>query len=248
MNRLSYTCAALLSVAGCVAMSGCDTKAPGGDIVAKPASAPQTTPAPAPKSDPLPPKTDLDRSKLPASLKTDAYAYYGLSYPKPLDMEITSSDARAGVLTGSMAIRMTDVKADSATFSVEATGSLHDRIGDEVVALKPDGVYVVSSDMEKFTKPQLDLPTGFVAGKPWSVDSTVEMAQGKMRQVLKSSCKGSRNVKIGDTTYPALYVVGEGTYTGAGISARVVMREWFVKDIGVVKMELVQTPKGKPPV
>ena len=181
-----------------------------------------------------------------ANLQTDAYHYFSLSYGKPLDMEMTTKPDN-GVLTGSMATRMTQVAKARATFIVETTGALNDRVGNERVVLKPDGVYAVSSDKEKLTKPQLELPTGFISGKAWFVDSTVVAPAGKVRQQIKYSCAGTQTIKIGATTYSAMCIVGVGKFSGA-VSAHVVTREWLVKDIGTVKMEMVQTSKGKPPV
>ncbi|MHB8634850.1 MAG: hypothetical protein ACYC96_00085 [Fimbriimonadaceae bacterium] len=248
MNSARQLCSGLLALAAFALCSGCDSKAPGANFASKPPASVQPTPADPQKPTPPPPKVDLDRTKLPVNLQTDAYRYYGLSCTKPLDMEVTSTSPAVGILTGSMSARMTQVDKSGATFAVETTGTLNDRFGNETVALKPDGIYIVSSDKEQLSKPQLDLPTGFSTGKPWTVDATVGSDEGKLRQKVTSACKGARTVKIGDTTYPALYVVGEGTYSGPALSAHVVTRQWFVKDIGVVRMELVQTPKGKPPV
>ena len=249
MNRHSHVFSGVAVFVTALTVYGCDSKAPGADIVAKPpAKVPISPPTPPKTQPPAEPKTDLDRSKVPTSLQSDAYHYYSLSNTKSLDMEMTTKPDSAGVVTGSMSARMTQVDKDGATFIVETTGSLNAQFGSETVALKPTGLWAVSSDREKLYKPQLELPTGFSSGKPWTVDSMAGTDKGKIRQNVTYSCKGERSIKIGDTSYTALYVEGEGTFTGPGLSSRVVMKEWFVKDIGNVKMELVQTPKGKPPV
>jgi len=247
MNKTKAGAVTVFATAIVMALAGCDSKAPGGDIVAKPQATAKTDPLPAPKQEPPPaPKTDIDRSKVPAELQTDAYRYYGLSNPKPLDMELNLKKDNT-VLTGATSARMTQVDKSGASFAVETTGSLHETIGDGVVSLKPDGVYEVSSEKEKIDHPMLALPTGVEKGKTWSIDSKVEANARTEREQMTFKSQGIQSLTIGKTTYQALYVVGKGKLTGDA-RGPITMRQWFVKDIGMVKMEMVQTEKGKPPV
>ena len=249
MNRHSHAFSGVAVIVTALTVYGCDSKAPGADIVARPPARAPIGPSTPPKTQPpAEPKTDLDRTTLPASLQTDAYRYYGLSYGKPLDMEMRLKPD-AGVLTGALSYRMSKVDKDRATFVMETTGSLNDKLGTETLELRADGLYSISSNMMKLASPQLELPTGLATDKTWPVDSTAESASGKVRQRMTFSCKGPQDLKIGGKTYTTLYVVGVGTVSMGGQQSKVTFKEWFVKDIGMVKMEEIgQTIKGKPSV
>ncbi len=253
MNRINSAGAGFL-LGGVVLLSiGCDSKVPDSNFAVK-------TPSPAKGGDagkpepgskstpetPPAPKTDIDRSKVPAELQTDAYRYYGLSNTKPLDMEFTKMPEKS-ILTGATTARMTKVDKGSATFAVETTGSLHETQGDGTVTLKPDGVWEDTSDKLKVDRPMLALPTGVEKGKSWKVDSTFTLDSRTAHEKMNFKSEGFKPVTIDKQTHNALYVVGTGTLTG-GSEGPVTIREWFVKDIGMVKMELVQTDKGKAPV
>jgi len=249
MNRYRQLFAGFAATTTALIVYGCDSKAPGADIVEKPPAKVNSSPPTPPKIEaPAVPKTDLDRSKLPASLNTDAYHYYGLSSSKPLDMEMTLKP-NSGIVTGSLSYRMSQVDQDSATFVMETTGALNEKLGNETLKLKPGGLSSVSSSLMKLSSPELELPTGLTSGKSWRVDSTAESNSGKVRQQMKFLCEGPQNLKIGAKTYQALYVIGVGTVSLGAQKSHVTMKEWFVKDIGTVKMEEIgQTPKGKPSV
>ncbi len=197
-----------------------------------------------------PPKPELDRNTIPASLLTDAYKYYGLGNPKPMDIEIKVKPEDK-VYTGTTIAHLNKVDKDGATFSAETTGSFHDLLGDDVAVLKPDGVYQVTSDKMTVSTPMLELPAKIDAGVKWKVDSVVSSNEQKSNFKLSFTSLGIKPVTLDGVSYQALNVVGEGTISVPGskpVVYGVSEKEWFVKDIGMVRSEIVRTLKGKPTV
>lgn len=253
MKRSAFVASGFLSLA--LGVAGCDSKVPNSDISPKLASKTDaksdatkdsaSNSSDATKLEAI--KPSIDRNQIPSALHTDAFRYYGLSNDKPLDMEVTTKPDK-GVFTGSVKSRLTKVVKEKATFVEDRTGSLSDVFGSDTLEVRPDGVYAVASDKEQIDKPQLELPTGFVNGKPWKIDSLAKVGAQKVRQKMTFSCTGPDSVTIAGKTYPAMLVVGNGSFITDGKPAKVSMRQWFVRDIGNVKVEMVQTTKGSSPV
>lgn len=241
---------------------GCTPKAPDTDVAKlTPQSPPETKPTPPP---PVPPKTDLDRNKIPAALAGDAYHYYGLSSSKPIRLKMTQQPLGT-ITTGTLTNRLVKVKGDRAEFVADSTGDISQLLGNSNVELRPDGVYELTSAKITVNAPVLTLPNHLTTGKTWTNDTKLEMSGQTFHQHLDFVCRGVKSIKSGGKTYSALCVEGNGRFienspaADAGVAKKAKAKPtvkvqkideklWYVKDIGLVRFEIMQTQKGQKPV
>ena len=189
-----------------------------------------------PNWSPAEPKTDIDR-EVPVALQTDAYRYSGLNYTKPLDMELMKKPDKASY-TGTWTTRMTHVDNSGASFRGSTHRNLNDQLGNETYEPLDRTALLVSSDKEQLQNPNSSFPPD---SRPVNHGVWIRLARPPMGQFARRSCPRARDTgpsRLGATTYDALYVEGAGPFEGAGVTSHVVEKEWLVKDIGVVKMEM----------
>jgi hypothetical protein len=206
-----------------------------------PSATTETAPAPAEPGAPTP----VALSELPDALKTDAYEYYGLGNTKPMDLERTVA-GQADVVTGSQRFWLKEVKDGKATFVVERTGGFAS-VGDSELSLEPDGLYAMSSTIGKITPHQLELPAKLDVGTSWTSETKLEEANGiSLEQKATNKVVKMEKVSTKAGDYDALLVESSGPAKINGESMEMRTKAWFVKGLGAVKMEIVQTPKTGP--
>ena len=178
-----------------------------------------------------------DISALPAELKNEAYEYYGLANAgKPMDMEIVRSTDPA-VLTGTQTVRLDEIKDGKATFKFERTGGL-DMIGAESIVLTKEGVYLVDAGLADIKEPQLELSSKLTPGSTWTSQLNVP---GKMELKNVYTVKGVVDFKTKKGPRKGLLVVATGKGTIQGKAVTITSKEYYVKGVGGVKAEVVNT-------
>ncbi|MGV3617583.1 MAG: hypothetical protein ACO1SV_19840 [Fimbriimonas sp.] len=187
------------------------------------ASAPTTSPEAAAPS--------LDT--VPAELKHDGYAYYGLGNTKPMVMEIVDSTQPGRTMTGSQTIKLTEVKDGKAVFDIERTDDLA-QLGTQSVTLEKDGIYVTASSVAQVNH-DLELPADVTAGKKWQNTMKVDAPGREVEMKSTFKIEGNRKVKtkVGDREAILITSTGQGTMLGQKV--RMESQNWYVKDVGGVK-------------
>lgn len=179
---------------------------------------------------------------VPAELRHDAFAYYGLNNSQPVDME-----AREGAIasTGARISRLVEVADGKAIFETEYTGGLAN-LGTERISIEPDGAYTIDISIGEMTPERsLTLPASLTAGKSWQQNTTVEQPGGaKLVTNQTHKVVGQEKVKTKAGEFDSILVVATGTMDQNGQKSDVQMKYWLVKDVGPVKMEV--TSKGGP--
>lgn len=182
---------------------------------------------------------------LPAELKNDAFDYYGLGNPKPVQLEIITQEGFPPI-PGTRSFAMGKVEDGKATFIEHQTGALESQ-GDITFSLEKDGLYVMSSSKTELKAHSLEMPAKLDVGSGWK-DHT-EMAPGGKKIVLDNDLKVERKERVstpGGTFDDALYItsIGQGTIDGKPV--KLTTKSWYVRGIGPVKqIEEVET-KGEP--
>lgn len=170
-----------------------------------------------------------------SALENDAYAYYGLANRQVIDMRVTSSTT-SSVQTGSQTVSLQSATPKEALFKIERSGGL-ENLGNNVMRLTPEGLFVHSSDKMKVGPNDLELPARIVVGKTWKVRS--EMIDKSMMSLdTVNRIEGFRPVTTKRTTYKdALLVTTRGEGTMSGKKVVLTAKQYFVKGRGPVKQE-----------
>lgn len=182
---------------------------------------------------------------LPADLKTDAFEYEGLANDKPMDMEMTRS-TEPTIMTGALITTLKSIKGDEATFEQTYSGGLA-ALGSMTLSLKKDGIRATSSTV-KLTDDGYELPTGLTVGKTWKSRSKGDVeGHGPMDSSQTIKVVGIQPVKTKGGTYPeALVVVSSGPASLDQKKGQMTSKRWFVKNKGLVKMQLELKQGDKP--
>ena len=179
-------------------------------------------------------------SDIPASLKTEAFDYYGLANSSSIPLQMTGGKQPEKL--GSRERKLIRVASDSATFEEDWTAGLME-LGPSTVEALPDGIYTTSAFGHLLPKPALELPANVKPGTKWHVDNKV-VDQGKpFEEIGDISVIGVQKVTIGTKSYDALLVKETGQLKTDGNSIDVASQKWYVKGLGEVK-ESLQTTSG----
>jgi len=183
-------------------------------------------------------------AEIPASLKGDAYDYYGLANAEPIKMEIRSATppARSGLQT----IKLKEIKDGKAIFTVDRTEGLAD-LGSMELSLDDKGLFVLSTNIGKVEENHLELPNGLAVGKTWNVKSKITRDTGQSVE-NDATFKVQRTEKVTTPvgTYDALLITSTGPATVSGTKMSMSTKGWFVKGRGPVKMEIDIQQPGQP--
>ncbi len=182
---------------------------------------------------------------LPDSLKTDAWAYYGLANSKPVDMVI-AVQGNSATYTGSQTTTLTGVKDGKAQYSVSRTGGLADQLGSsEELSLEPEGVYTTKSDIATINK-ELQLPSHLKPGNSWHEALHAQTRGKEMSLDMSNKVVGVQHIDTKAGPYDALLVTTSGGGSIGDQKVRISTKTWYVKGIGVAKMEMVTTAGSAP--
>lgn len=178
-----------------------------------------------------------DPATIPANLKGDAYAYYGLDNPKALKFEMTATGQSP--MSGEQTVKFTGMKDGKAMYSVERTGDLANNMGNQEMELSEKGLFVTSTSMGSIGEPTLELPFTLKAGDTWNLNQKLETTGGQSIET-KSVYKivGNQKVKTKGGDFDALLITATGPATYSGNTVQMEMKAWYVKGYGAVKSEI----------
>lgn len=173
----------------------------------------------------------MDLGKLPASLKNDAYDYYGLGRTDPIKMTVSRQGSKQDA---SQSVSLTKVESDYAEFTIHSDGALSE-LGEVKVRLDKSGIKVISVNGNDANPDTFELPNDLKPGKSWpfTLPGTDPKVSGTNKVV------GTQSVKTAVGTYKdALLVVTNATGTQGGQKIQLTSKQWLVKGRGQVKAEI----------
>ncbi len=183
-------------------------------------------------------------SQIPAELKHEGYAYYGLGFNSPMNMEIVTTGG-GGTRTGSQTTTLKEMKNGAAIFSIERTGGLAE-LGSMEVRLEKSGIFVQSSPLAKIGPNDIEVPANLKLGTHWLSTSEIDKPGQKIKIVSTFKVVRSEKIKTKLAAYDALLITSTGTGTMNGEKISMDTKSWYVKDRGNVKAVIVTTTdKGK---
>lgn len=221
---------ASLFVAGCTGTSPKEAeKKPETPEVAADANAPAVSPSEKPA---------LDLATLPAELKNDAYAYYGLGRTSPMTLKVKAGETES---VGSQSVKFVEMADGKATFVIK-NGDALSAMGDNTVTLEAGGIKVLSSDRAKTNPDEWELPSGLTPGKSWKTTSELNTGTDSVKITLTNKVVGMEKVKTDVAEYTdALFITASGGGERNGKKLKMETKSWFVKDRGAVKVEITTT-------
>lgn len=137
------------------------------------------------------------------------------------------------------------VKDGVATFTRSRSGKLAG-MGEETVTASDKGVYVTNNSVGTMDKATLEMPADPKVGHTW--DETVSMsANGQsMVQKAKYTILPITKLKVKAGEFDSLPIKMVGTLTPNGSKPQdIVATAWYVKSVGLAKMDMTTTINGK---
>lgn len=190
---------------------------------------------------------DLARSAVPADLASlPCYKYYGLGSPTQ-DISITFSNGNSK-LSGTVSMHLKKVENGVAKYVVSRSGDLGQKLGNDYIELRKDGIYDVGNSLITLQHPILDLPANPKDGTQWSSDGTSQLGGQSIRQVISFTAKSNQKEKIGGLMQTALLITGKGTETQGGKTSDLTIKLYCVPELGQIKQVFVDKAKGQPAV
>jgi len=232
----------ILIAAGAL-LGGCsqgDSKA-SGTTGGSSAEKPQTPQVASQPDSNTPPARPL--SEIPASLKHDAFEYFGMGNDQPLTYQITATAPGTEPVTGTQTIRFTGMQDGEARFSITRTDGMAS-LGDAEMAVTEKGIEMIRSSVGDMGGRKLELPKGLEVGKTWKDKSSFE-AQGRTM-----SMDGTYKVAKVETVetpagkFDALKIEANAKVTLDGQKGTMKMDSWWVKGLGSVKITVQNTMAG----
>ena len=186
---------------------------------------------------------------VPPELKHDGFEYNGFDRTAPLTylFALVEGDKPE---EGKQTSELKSVEKGQATYSVKRTGSLM-AIGDEELAVRPDGVYLVSTSLGSPQSPVLLMPAVLKPGTVWDynyeLNTTTPSKTGgsKMHFKGKARVEKEEKIKVAAGEFDTLMVSETAEMDNAGAKGTVSSKSWYAKGIGVVRMKMeVKDSKG----
>lgn len=179
---------------------------------------------------PEPPKT------IDAKLAHDAYSYNGLDCTDELSYDFvqgkgTTPEAGAQTVEGPKSVE------GETQYTIRRTGGLS-TLGDDTVAVREDGVYLVGSSISVPSKPTLLMPAKLEPGTVWDTNIELDSNGNKVRLSAKNKAVAVEKVKVKAGEFDAMLVTQAGELENAGAKGSVSAKTWYAKGLGVVKMSL----------
>lgn len=135
-----------------------------------------------------------------------------------------------------------------AKFVVSRSGDLGQKLGNDYIELRKDGIYDVGNSLISLKHPILDLPADPQDGAKWSSDGTSQMQGQSIRQVINFTAKANQMEKIGGKMQSAMLITGHGTETQAGKTSDLTIKLYCVPELGQLKQVFVDQAKGQKPL
>ncbi|MCU0316218.1 MAG: hypothetical protein MUC92_06470 [Fimbriimonadaceae bacterium] len=215
----------LAFLAGCANQQAAGTATP--EKPAAGASTTPTTPEPAP-----------DPSAIPAELRHDALAYYGLLNKEALTYEYIPNKG-ATPESGAQQVEFRGMEKGQAKFTILRTGALAILGSDDVNATQ-EGLFTTRTQLGTMDPPMLALPKDLTVGKEWKVDQKLKAPDGTdVTMNLTNKVARQEKIKVPAGEFDALLITANGQMKLANGTRNVRANSWYVKDIGVVKIELI---------
>ncbi len=190
-----------------------------------------------------------DPNAIPENLKHEAFQYSGLGNTKAMKMKLVSSSSGAPTQEGEVINSLDRIEKGVAYFKTKRTEGLASLMGEDELAVRPDGIYLVKTSSGTLEKESLQLPAKLEAGKSWSEKQNITATTGQKITVDGANSVGkAEKIKVAGETYDAIPVISSGKMTLDGRKSEVTIKSWYVKDLGVVKHEIKETTGGGQPV
>ncbi len=186
---------------------------------------------------------------LPASIKHDAFAYYGLGNTKTMDLRLTGDNLDQ---SGGISVELEKVEDGRAHFKVLRTGAIGESLGTDYVMVDSAGIHATGNSMGKLTPENyLALPADLTPGKTWRVKNKIVRDSGQeVEEDSVYKVEGIRDFKTKSGVQKALLVTSSGnaSVTTGGDTKKMknTTKSWYVKGVGLAKSEISFIMPGQP--
>jgi hypothetical protein len=231
--RVPRSLGLIAAIATSLLLGGCakqETPA-GPEAKAKPA-------AQAPAKAPEQPEPRL--AEIPEALRHDGFRYSGLGRQGTLTFAVTG--ARPEEQESAQTFTLAETREDAAEFTIRRTGAMG-QFGAETVRVDSTGVTIVRLEQAELAAPTKQLPASLAPGTEWRSRMEVTTQDGRSAAIdFSLRVERPERVETRAGEFDSLLVTGSGHMVAGETRTPVTVRQWLVRDLGVVKQELVQSP------
>jgi hypothetical protein len=184
------------------------------------------------------------KQEVPENLKHEGYQYYGLEVKDEQTYDFDYNGSKRQGMQKETYLGLTDGKP---RFSIERAEALSN-LGTDVVEVREDGVYMISSREQALETPMLALPAKMEIGKSWDITEKLKDINGN-EVTLKASNKidGQEKITTPAGSFDCLVVSMSGTLVTQGKTQKVSGKTWYAAGTGTVKLTVSTTgADGKP--
>lgn len=223
----------LFGILSALALTGCGSKGAPSEP-GKPETASTAKPSGETEIEEGSSPTALPIDKLPASLRNDAFTYYGLGRSEPMLFEYAVDDKAPS--EGSVTVKLIEVKDNEAKFLMERAGALAP-LGNQEFVLKSDGLYSTMLAGAPIEPMSIEMPSKIEKGTSWSTSGKFKLpTEVEAKQSTELKVVGFEKVKVKAGEFQAAKVTGRGLLATAGKTTESTMTAWFAKDVGMLKL------------
>ena len=184
-------------------------------------------------------ETPEPKAEMPVDLKHEGFKYYGLENSASLTYEF---DMDGNKREGEQKQTYDGMVGGKPQFTIERAEALT-QLGTEVVEVREDGVYIVTSRGKKLEQPLLALPAKMEVGKTWDINQKMEDPNGNTVEMkANSKIEKQEKVKTPDGDYDCMVISMTGTLAMSGKTHKVSGKTWFAPGIGTVKLQVTSQP------
>lgn len=172
-----------------------------------------------------------------AELKHDAFAYNGFEGNKKLTYLFSQYKGETPE-AGSQISELKSASPTAAAFAVKRSGSM-DKLGDEEWEIRPDGIYLISTEQGSPAKPVRLMPSVVHVGTEWNYDYVLTTPTGQATN-FKGKAKALQEVKLKVKAgeFDTMLVSDTAVMDKGGTKGTVSGKTWYAKGIGVVQMKV----------
>jgi hypothetical protein len=181
---------------------------------------------------------------LDAALMHDAYDYNGLGSKDELVYDFVPATGNPPE-EGASVVDGPKQGDGEATFTIMRSGSLA-QLGDDTVAVRKDGVYLVEGSAASPDKPTLLMPASVEVGTVWDLDLRLTNQGSSVEMTGKNKVERAETIEVPAGKFDTLLVSQSAVLKTSDSTGNVAAKTWYAKGVGIVKMTLeVKQTDGK---
>jgi hypothetical protein len=185
-----------------------------------------------------------DRSQIAASLRSDAYRFYGLANPATRRYTFAVASGTAGA-PGTQRADLVSVSPRAAHFRIVRGGSLA-MLGSLDISLEADGIHLVGSSQGAVEKPALIMPSHLAVGTTWQSEYVETPVSGGEPTTYSGTdvVEGRERIATTAGEFDTVRIATTASVSTGATHATLRLTAWYAEGVGSVRVVSDSTSEG----